>query len=76
VPPPIVYDDEEMMLEAMAIQGHRVHISSGMCHRLDTRFKLELGDQVSTLLNEVGVHPDARHQGISYALGYLEGYVA
>jgi hypothetical protein len=34
-----------------------VQILSGMRHRPDTRFKLDLGDQLSTLLTKVGVCP-------------------
>jgi hypothetical protein len=38
-------------------QGPHVHISENMFGRPDTRFKLELGDQICALLIEVGVYP-------------------
>jgi hypothetical protein len=55
VPPPPTNDDEEMMHEAAMGHIPRVQIPCGMHRRLDTRFRLELGDRLSSLLTEVGV---------------------
>ena len=57
IPPTPVDDNEEMILEARTDQGRSVQILDDMYHRLDTRFRLELGDRLSALLNGVGVHP-------------------
>jgi hypothetical protein len=56
-PPPLADDDEDIILEVMASQGPQVQIPDGMHRRLDTRFRLELGDQISALLTKVGVFP-------------------
>jgi hypothetical protein len=56
MPPPPPYVEEEM-LEATTGQVPQAHIPGSMRHRLDTRFRLELGDQLCALLVEVGVHP-------------------
>jgi hypothetical protein len=57
VPPPPTDDDEEMMHEATTSQGPRVHIPDDMHYRPNTRFRLELGDRLSSLLIDVGVFP-------------------
>ena len=57
IPPPLAYDDEEMMHEAAMGHIPRVQIPCGMHRRLDTRFRLELGDRLSSLLTDVGVFP-------------------
>jgi len=45
------------MHEATTSQGPWVHIPDDMHYRPNTRFRLELGDRLSTLLIEVGVCP-------------------
>ena len=55
MPPPPLDEDDEMMLELAVGQGPRVQIPDDIRYRLDTRFRLELGEQLFALLTEVGV---------------------
>jgi hypothetical protein len=57
VPPPPVDEDEEMIPKATMSQGPQVLIPDDMHRRPNTKFRLELGDRLSTLFIKVGVCP-------------------